>query len=400
MYFHSRFILVILVLFLWPMHTVTAQTLYIDEVFDEIETKTVTYSDVFTDDFHKMDIYQPKGDTHSTRPLLIYIHGGAFYAGDKATQDCIDFCTKFAKKGYVTASVNYRLANALVFLSNQDIQLDAVLKTMADVKASIRYFSKDAATLNNYRIDSNAVFVGGYSAGGVAALHTAWVTDTSELDDQLNGLLKRGIKTLDGDAGNYGYSSRIRGIFSLAGALYKTSYASPGDVPAYLSHAKDDETVLFDCGPALNNPMVVELCGTGTIIPRLDTVGIRYDSMILETGGHGWPGLGNKGSDFNQAVEDIADFFYPLLLDNVRLSCQKLNTVDCNIIPNPSNGSFRLSTSSENSSVMVFDVNGKLRFSGKVPSDHTLNLNLDNGVYMLVVQTDNGIGSQRLVITN
>jgi len=100
-------------------------TPYLDPIYSEIATSTVNYSDVYTDAFHTMDIYQPTGDTHTKRPLLIYIHGGAFYAGDKGTPDCVDFCTHFAQKGYVAVSVNYRLANPLLFLANRSIQLDA-----------------------------------------------------------------------------------------------------------------------------------------------------------------------------------------------------------------------------------------------------------------------------------
>ena len=75
-----------------------AQQLYLDATYDSVSVETVNYSNVFTDDFHKMDIYQPVGDATEKRPLLVYIHGGAFYAGDKATQDCIDFCTNLRKK--------------------------------------------------------------------------------------------------------------------------------------------------------------------------------------------------------------------------------------------------------------------------------------------------------------
>ena len=394
--YNIKSIVSLIALAVFAMHS-HAQQLYLDATYDSVSVETVNYSDVFTDNFHKMDIYQPVGDPAEKRPLLVYIHGGAFYAGDKATQDCIDFCTKFAKKGYVTASVNYRLANALVFLSNQSIQLDAVLKTMSDVKASIRYFSKDAATNNLYKIDTNAVFIGGYSAGGVAALHTAWVTDTSELDEQLISIMKAGIKDLNGDAGNYGYSSKIRGIFSLAGALYKTHYASDYDVPVYLAHAKDDETVLFNCGPALNNPMVVDLCGTGAIVPRLDSVEIIYDTMILETGGHGWPGLGNKGEDFNRAVEEIATFFYPILLDNVRLENSTVKSTEISVFPNPSQGNIRIQSKKSIKAIEVLDMQGKLHLYVSSPTD-VIELPVKNGIYILKIQTEESTISQRLIL--
>jgi para-nitrobenzyl esterase len=312
-------------------------TRYIDAVFSDVDISTVNYSDVFSDAAHKMDVYQPKNDTATSRPLILYIHGGAFYAGDKSTQDCIDFCTHFAKKGYVAVSVNYRLANALLFLLNQDVQLEAVLKSMADVKSAIRFFGKDAKTSNTYKIDTNSVFIGGYSAGAVSALHTAWVDSESEIDSKLLQILKNSIKTLDGDAGNPGYACNIKAIYSMAGALYKTSYASENDQPVWLGHATNDGTVSYNCAPALNNPMVLTLCGTGKIFPRLDSVGINYDTMILNKGDHAWPGLGNKGQDFLNAVEEIAEFFYPMLPSKTPNSAKrftKQNTVK--LYPNPS----------------------------------------------------------------
>ena len=312
-------------------------TRYLDAVFSDVDISTVNYSDVFSDVAHKMDIYQPKTDTVTSRPVIFYIHGGAFYAGDKSTQDCIDFCTHFAQKGYVAVSVNYRLANAFLFLINQDVQLEAVLKSMADVKSAIRFLSKDAQTSNTYKIDTNSVFIGGYSAGAVSALHTAWVDAESEIDSKLLQILKNSIKSLDGDAGNLGYACNIKAIYSMAGALYKTSYASENDQPVWLGHATNDGTVSYNCAPALNNPMVLTLCGTGKIYPRLDSVGIAYDTMILSKGDHAWPGLGNKSQDFLNAVEEIAEFFYPMLPSRIPGSIQKLNKQNMvKLFPNPS----------------------------------------------------------------
>ena len=98
---------------------------------------------MFFDNEHKMDIYLPDGDTATNRPVIIFIHGGSFYAGDKSQTDCEDFCRAFAKRGYVTASVNYRLVsfiNIANFLTNHQTQYEAVLKATADVKSAIRYF--------------------------------------------------------------------------------------------------------------------------------------------------------------------------------------------------------------------------------------------------------------------
>ena len=373
-------------------------TRFLDPVFSDVDVSTVNYSDVFTDAAHKMDIYQPKGDTAKSRPLLVYIHGGAFYAGDKATQDCIDFCTHFAKKGYVAVSVNYRLANALLFLLNSDVQLEAVLKSIADVKSSIRFFGKDAKTNNTYKIDTSLVFIGGYSAGGVCAMHTAWVDSESELDSEITGILKKSIKTLDGDAGNNGYACNIKAVFSLAGALYKTSYASQGDQPVWMGHAIDDGTVNYNCAPALNNPMVLTLCGTGKIAPRLDTAGVSYDTMILQTGGHGWPGLANKGRDFVNAVGEIADFFYPMLPTGAANNIAKIvKTRGLQIYPNPSTtGSVTVSLPTEFiESIQLFDVSGRLVFEQHSSQENLRTVvlpttHLHASLYRVVVTTQSG----------
>ena len=56
---------------------------YQTEIFNTVSVSTVNYSDVYNDFYHKMDIYTPDGDTVTNRPVILYMHGGAFYAGEK-----------------------------------------------------------------------------------------------------------------------------------------------------------------------------------------------------------------------------------------------------------------------------------------------------------------------------
>ena len=90
---------------------------YQTEIFSSVTVTEVDYSDVYTDNEHKMDIYTPDGDTEINRPLILFMHGGSFYGGNKTDADCEDFCESFAKRGYVTASVNYRLVGLLDVVS-------------------------------------------------------------------------------------------------------------------------------------------------------------------------------------------------------------------------------------------------------------------------------------------
>ncbi|MBU46223.1 MAG: hypothetical protein CMD28_02230, partial [Flavobacteriales bacterium] len=77
---------------------------YETEIFNSVNKTTVNYSDVYNDNSHKMDIYTADGDTEINRPVILYLHGGSFYGGDKAMIDCVDFCESMAKRGYVAAS--------------------------------------------------------------------------------------------------------------------------------------------------------------------------------------------------------------------------------------------------------------------------------------------------------
>ena len=104
---------------------------YQTEIFSSVTKTTVNYSDVYIDNAHEMDIYTPDGDTEINRPVILYMHGGSFYGGDKTSTDCVDFCESMAKRGYVTASLNYRLAtNVVGFLTSNETQFETVLKTV------------------------------------------------------------------------------------------------------------------------------------------------------------------------------------------------------------------------------------------------------------------------------
>ena len=54
-----------------------------------------------------VDIVQPKNDTLSKRPLIIWAFGGGFISGTRQTMR--EFCNTYAKKGYVCATIDYRL---------------------------------------------------------------------------------------------------------------------------------------------------------------------------------------------------------------------------------------------------------------------------------------------------
>ena len=87
-----------------------------------------------------MDIYQPQGDTSTNRPVILLAHGGSFSAGTKNDPDQVYFATELAKKGYVCASINYRLAPSALSLIAEETTVKVVFMAIQDGKAAVRFF--------------------------------------------------------------------------------------------------------------------------------------------------------------------------------------------------------------------------------------------------------------------
>src|SRR5690554_4493918 len=93
---------------------------YSDEIFTNLDITTdiqygtnLNYDGTNQDLF--LDIYQATGDTQTDRPLIIFIHGGSFVFGSKSGLDVVPLTNSFAKKGYVTSSISYRLGMNNIF---------------------------------------------------------------------------------------------------------------------------------------------------------------------------------------------------------------------------------------------------------------------------------------------
>lgn len=103
---------------------------------------------------NKLDITVPKSDKPT--PLVIWVHGGGWEAGDKGFNPGASLLAK----GYAIASINYRYSKQAVFPAQ-----------LHDCKAAVRFLRDNAKT---YNLDPNAFGVWGASAGGhlVALLGT------------------------------------------------------------------------------------------------------------------------------------------------------------------------------------------------------------------------------------
>ena len=174
--------------------TLNAQRYMTPQFSDVTKTAAVTYAQNYTvitlsATGHtarsplRCDIYQPTGDTAALRPLMIYLPTGNFLPkaarrqplGDRTDSSVVEFCTRFAKLGYVTAAVDYRQGwNPVASQQTDRIYglINAAYRGIQDGRAAVRYFKANAAAL---KIDTTRIMVigentGAYIAYGMASL--------------------------------------------------------------------------------------------------------------------------------------------------------------------------------------------------------------------------------------
>ena len=120
----------------------------------------------------KLDLYLPPGPTAGERPAIVYMHGGGWSGGTPRTTGAFEnwpeVLASFAARGYVVASITYRLSNEAPFPA-----------ALQDAKAAVRWLRTNA---NTYGIDVNRFVSWGVSAGGQLAGLLATSCNVAELE--------------------------------------------------------------------------------------------------------------------------------------------------------------------------------------------------------------------------
>jgi poly(3-hydroxybutyrate) depolymerase len=165
-----------------------------------------------------MDIYYPKEPvTQSRRPLLLLIHGGAFYNGDKQDIGYPEMGHHFAERGYVVASINYRLGFKPLA---PDVDR-AGYRAVQDAHAAVCYLMENA---DEFGIDTTRIFAAGTSAGAITALNLAFMQEENRPEstrkDGVKGWVSTATETLVGWLG--------RGLHAL-GSLFNRDWGINGE---------------------------------------------------------------------------------------------------------------------------------------------------------------------------
>ncbi len=384
---------------------------YETEIFSSVDITEIQYGVATQTDGSGtinlfMDVYEPTGDTAQQRPVIIFAHGGSFIGGDKSSADIVQLCNSFAKRGYVTVSIDYRLEQPLNML-NPDKMVKALIRGVHDMKASFRYFRMDEQTSNLFKVDINQIFAGGVSAGAIIAAHVAYMDSSDQIAsnyltfiDQLGGF--------EGESGNPDFSSAVSGVISMAGALADASWLGAWNQPIISFHSINDGTVPYGNGHAYNYSFMPVLHGSLMIDSRADTIDTY--SVLYSYPGSGHPHF-MSGTNIDQAIMDstillTSDFMYSIL------ACNPNNVVDVEelqsenyflIYPNPADEFIKIEFPFLNSStgINIFNSFGQLMRTQNYSPGLSITFDIGSlakGIYFLEISNQNVTQHQILLV--
>jgi len=358
----------------------TAQTRYLDNMFDSV---TVTSDVQYATNISVLpmlqglapgpapllcDIYEPKNDTMTDRPVIVLIHTGSFLpavlngqaTGSKTDLSVVENCTRWAKKGYVAVAMDNRLGwNPTSPDQNTRTStiLQAAYRGIQDAKAMVRYMRKTVAEDGNmYGIDDSKIVLGGQGTGGylsmgyitldtVAELYlpkfmdlttsppTPFVyppffgnidgTDSTYLPDFVS---PTGQTELWNIPNNPTYSNDVNMAFNLGGTLADLSWLDYTGIPLVSFHCENDPFASIDSGqvivPTTGDLVISDVVGSRTAV--------HYNTLWNNNAGFNQAGLTDTLTQISNAYNSAWDSQHGLVYDGLYV----FDTPDPSTTPN------------------------------------------------------------------
>lgn len=272
---------------------------YREIVFNRVKLDSVVYSTQNGVSLY-MDVYQPLGDTARLRPLIILAHGGSFIHGNRRSDAIPGLCRELAGRGFVVASIDYRLTNLWGMLTKPKAY-SAIMKAVADGRSSVQWFITDAANGNTFSINPARIFFGGSSAGGILAEQLAYIGGVGQCSP-----------TLCNAAGKYLPENgklpphAICGCLSLAGAVLDTNLICAGGPSILQIQGDADHVVPFGYQRPVHKLAPFRLAGLGASRARYKSQRLDFSEYVFINGGHTpWD---YDSTAFKTVVEQIVGF--------------------------------------------------------------------------------------------
>lgn len=382
---------------------------YAQPVFDDVTTTTgIAFSSALREGASEpttlyLDFYEPTGDTLSARPLVITVFGGAFVTGSRDFVDMVEYCTRLAKHGYVTASIDYRLLS-IWQLTHTAVIRDGYMAAQ-DVSSAVRFFKAHG---EDYRIDTTRIFLLGNSAGSIAILTEMFLSE-DERPAETYQAPDLGSLHASGFPEYAGFSPRVAGAIPQWGGVTDLAFIDAEEyAPLCMIHGTDDTTVPIDsgyCFASYGSILSLYIYGSQAIASRLNQLGIQdLEFHPFEGEGHAFYLNAQYQLDdekFDACFGITRDFLLGHL--NLPLAIPEPSARQLSVYPNPATESITLDGDNlpqgESIQLRISNAFGQTLVSKEaVNPSTTIDIsNWPSGIYMLQIKNDGLLYSCKFV---
>ncbi len=363
----------------------------------------------------RLDLFKPVGDGQTERPLVVLIHGGGFVNGHRSEMH--QLCESLAGMGWAAATISYRLGFYGTGILDPPYAYDAAefrratYRAMQDTKGAIR-FLKERHEMDSTSMSS--VFMVGFSAGGFAALHAAYLDKAEEKPSSAGAIgdvqhflefhARPDLGDVDGELNQNGHDPTVMGVVSIFGGLLDTAYIeSAGDPALYMYHQSGDPVVGcgvqqpywgIPFGPSGNYPWVHGSCSIDQHVQQLGYPEGHYHFTLHQ-------GIEHDIHDPPGVLLESLQWMRELFCGSSTHVQDRSTPGKMMASPNPTSGTVRLS-GMEQGMVMLelFDQQGQLMDAIEA-SGPDLEWDLTHvpaGTYLLRSSSDSGVRVTRLIV--
>lgn len=368
------------------------------DVFEEvIVTKDVKYSEAQTIGGDTvslyMDIYEPTMDTVSQRPFIVLAFGGSFVTGEK--EDLRELCERFAQKGYVAVSIDYRLYDlALIPLPTETEMQDVVIKAVVDMKTALQYLDSTASNGNTYGLDMDQLYVGGVSSGAITANHVAMLDPTDIFSPAIQTALDNNAP-VDGIT-NANTGVEIKGILNYSGGLHDVSWIDSSEPPFISYHEDEDPTVPYKSGFAqIFGQNIIFLNGSFSMDSAAQANGVTTTLNTISANTH--VGYFFDAEKTTEIIDESAFFMFEIICSETANVSEIEKDKPYMFGPNPSEGVITIAVRGE-AKVSLYDMAGRVVMAMSIQNSENVDLaDVTPGSYFLKVQIGDKVYTEKVV---
>jgi acetyl esterase/lipase len=218
-----------------------------------------------------LDIYYPAEGVTKNRPVILWMHGGGFRIGnDKSQKYIVAMSERFAKRGYVCLSINYRVRE-----NPKDDKPGTMKDALEDAMKGLNWLRENSEKLG---VNKSKIVIGGGSAGGILGTNFCYREGTDSEKWDKSGII--GFVNLWGSPdGSWGKLT-----------------IDKNDPPTIIVHGTEDASVPFK--------------NSVEIIKKLNSAGVKNELFAIEGAGH------TPASHMDDFEKNIAIFLDDLIIED------------------------------------------------------------------------------------